>query len=127
MLALPFLSTEVPSVTFAGHGEGIVESVSVAGHVSRHPATLAVEHGRGELAIKTTPQTLGRYPLVGISGRGTYDLIRPDGIFFSTIDVAGDQWNLRAVGYGSPQVASPATNPPFLTYRDSGTFIRSSN
>ena len=121
MLALPFLTAEPPPVPLTGHSEGVAELVSVSGQASRYPATLSLQQGQGELSIHTAASAVERYVLIGLPQRRTFALIRSDGIFSSTLSTDGKEWSLRVIGYGSPQGAPPANNPPFLTYQ--GTLV----
>jgi hypothetical protein len=47
----------------------------------------------------------------------TYALVRPDGIVHLMLETKGDSVSGKAIAYGSPRMTSPATNPPFLTFR----------
>ncbi len=120
MLALPFLTTALPRPQQPrGTSAVTVEIVAVSGDKQVRPGNLTLADERAELVIAPGSSDEQRFRLFHVSA-DVYALVRPDGIYHTTVRVADGVVTGQVVGYGSPQLTSPAGNPPFLTF--SGPF-----
>jgi hypothetical protein len=116
MLALPFLTAPRPTPQPHGMFRVTVETVNGSGEKKSLPGTLVLTNGRGTLAVDPGSADKEKYELFYLSVDDVYALVRPDGIYRTTIGVVDGVLLGRAIAYGSPRLSSPANNPPFLTF-----------
>lgn len=115
MLALPFLTTTSPLQELRGTFAVTVEVVSVSGNKEVRPGTLILADEHARLVIDPGSGDEQSFSLFHLSA-DVYALVRPDGIYHTTIRVVDGVVAGQVTGYGSPQLTSPAGNPPFMTF-----------
>lgn len=120
MLALPFLRAPAPPNAPSGSGDLMIETVAVSGAKRSHRGTLRLAEGRGALTIDAGTPEEQVFVLFHLGVGDVYALVRADGIYHTTVRIADGMLTGRVIGYGSPQLTSPVTNPPFITF--SGPF-----
>ncbi len=110
LLARPFLSQKRPK-SFST-GDFIISTVSVNGRGKETvaKATLKLSDRTGAIVFENGQQV----PVIYLEENNVFALIRPDGIFYMTIDFNGQTLTGKAIAYGSQQSKCPISNPPFF-------------
>lgn len=116
MLALPFLAATLPRRQPRGSFAVTVETVAVSGATTSEPGTLTLADENSELVVDPGSNDERRFALFYLSADDVYALVRPDGIYHTALRVVGDELTGHVIGYGSPQLTSPAGNPPFMSF-----------
>lgn len=121
IMALPFLSNPSPTKQPAGTADVTVTIVKGNGTKESRNGTLKLSGRGGTLTLPGAGTSEVTYHLIYLERGNAYALVRPDGIVHLTLEVDGDRVSGRALGYGSPRLTPPASDPPFLTFQ--GTLL----
>jgi hypothetical protein len=122
MIALPFLFASSPAPQPTGTAEVTITVAKANGTKEVKTGALSIGNGRGSLVVDPGSPTQLTYPLIYLERGNSYAMVRPDGIVHLTMAVEADSVVGRAIGYGSPRLTPPSSDPPFFTFR--GSFVR---
>lgn len=115
MLALPYLTTASQQPQPEGTFDGSVEVVAVSGDKKVRPGKLILSGEKSELIVDAGGSDEQHFRLFYLAA-DVYAIVRPDGIYHTTLSVNDGAVTVQVVAYGSPQLTSPAENPPFMTF-----------
>lgn len=115
MLARPFLSKKKPNSYPFGDFTVSTTSVNGRGKKTDAKATLKLNDKNGVLIFEDEKQL----PIIYLHEDNVFALIRPDGIFYLTMDFNAQTVTGKAIAYGSQQTKCPITNPSFFTFTSS--------
>lgn len=112
MMARPFLVKDSPESIPNGLFSISTTTVNVRGEETITKGTLELAEGKGKISFDAGQQVAITY----LDTKNVYALIRPDGIYYLTIDFDGQLLKGKAIGYGSQLSECPITNPPFFKF-----------
>lgn len=115
MMARPFLSKKTPKPFPNGDFNISTTSVNGKGKETIAKATLKLNDKNGVFIFEDGQQI----PIIYLNENNIFALIRPDGIYYLTIDFNGQTITGKAIAYGSQQSKCPISNPPFFRFTTS--------
>jgi serine beta-lactamase-like protein LACTB, mitochondrial len=115
MMARPFLTKKTPKSFPIGDFNVLTTSVNVRGKETNAKAKLRLNAKEGVIIYETGQQI----PIIYLDENNIFALIRPDGIYYLTIDFNGQTVAGKAIGYGSQLSNCPISNPPFFKFATS--------
>ena len=73
---------------------------------------LTLAGNEGKILFETGQQV----SIIYLNTNNVYAFIRPDGVYYLTIDFDGQTLTGKAIAYGSQLSDCPITNPPFVKF-----------
>ena len=115
LLARPFLSPKRPKSVPVGDFTISTTSINGRGKETLAKATLKLNGKNGAIFFEDGQQL----PIIYLHENTVFALIRPDSIFYLTMEFTEKTVTGKAIAYGSQQSKCPISNPPFFTFTSS--------
>ncbi len=113
MMVQPFFNNTSKN-TLAAQGKFNISMTIVNGRGEEITVkgTLALINGFAKIALEADQEN----SIIYLGIKNVFALVRPDGIYYCTIDFNERSLSGKAIAYGSRLSSSPITNPPFVKF-----------